>query len=133
MAAVVGVFTIRNEIKKGRDEANMRIASQIRSEGSSVKQFIDERFGVVDSKFQVVDTKIQNSEKEIKDIETDMKQMVFDFKTMCDKLSKHDYIIEGLVPDFKALQEKFYTFKVAVDKSDDIVSKKQKDDTKLGI
>ena len=117
IAAVVGVFTIRNEIKKGRDEANMRIASQIKNEGSSVRQFIDERFGVVDSKFQVVDNRITSDEKDIADIEVDMKQMIHDFKEMCEKLSKHDYIIEGLVPDFKQLQDKFYGFKGKVDKT----------------
>jgi hypothetical protein len=45
-----------------------------------------------------------------------MKQMVFDFKQTCEKLSKHDYIIDTTLPEFKSLQKEFYNFKFAVDK-----------------
>ncbi len=63
-----------------------------------------------------MDTKIQKTQEDIKDIEVDMKQMVFDFKATCDKLQKHDYIIDTTLPEFKSLQQEFYRFKFAVDR-----------------
>ena len=127
IAAIVGVFTIKNEIKKGKEEQNRRIEQFITSATNKVSDH------VADS-LKVVDTRLAKDEDDIADIETDMKQMVRDFKQMCDKLSRHDFIIDTVLPDFKALQKEFNHFKSAVDtelaiKGSSIFVKKDENDT----
>jgi len=127
IAAIVGVFTIKNEIKKGKEEQNRRIEEFITSATNKVSDHVDDTL-------KVVDTRLTKDEDDIADIETDMKQMVRDFKQMCDKLSRHDFIIDTVLPDFKALQKEFNHFRVAVDtelsaKNTNIFVKKDKNDT----
>ena len=127
IAAIVGVFTIKNEIKKGKEEQNRRIEQFITSATNKVSDHVDDTL-------KVVDTRLTKDEDDIADIETDMKQMVRDFKQMCDKLSRHDFIIDTVLPDFKALQKEFNHFRVAVDtelsaKNTNIFVKKDKNDT----
>jgi len=127
IAAVVGVFSIKNEIKKGKEEQNKRIEQFIMSATSKVSDHVADTL-------KVVDTRLTKDEDDIADIEDDMKQMVRDFKEMCDKLSRHDFIIDTVLPDFKALQKEFNHFRIAVDtelgaKNTNIFVKKDKNDT----
>jgi len=127
IAAVVGVFSIKNEIKKGKEEQNKRIEQFITSATSKVSDH------VADS-LKTVDTRLTKDEDDIADIESDMKQMVRDFKEMCDKLSRHDFIIDTVLPEFKSLQKEFNHFRIAVDtelaiKNPNIFVKKDINDT----
>lgn len=121
MAATVSYFSIRNEVKKAREEGQQRTLNQIKTESSGIKSFIDQRLNVVDAKFENVQNRINQGAEDIKDMKTDFKQMTIDFKTVADKVSKNTFILENMMPEFKTLKQDFYNFKSAVDRN--IVSK----------
>ena len=112
VAAIVGVLTIKNEVKKSREESANKISNAIITETSGVKQFIDDRL-------KIVDLKVDKNERDIRDIEVDIKQMMIDLKETCNILSKHDYVISDILPEFRILLKDFYVFKSAVDKLND--------------
>ena len=108
VAVVVGLFQIKESIKKRSEESEKRVASQITTATATIVEKLD-------GKLKTVETEIAQNKEDIEDIEDDVKQMVLDFKQMCQTLSKHNYVIEDLVPDFKSLKTEFYKFKTAVD------------------
>jgi len=115
IGGVVGYLGIVDRMKKNKAEERMAIIAQMKTNATDVKSHIDERLKVVDSKFESVHTKLSKNKEDIADIEVDIKQMVFDFKGMCEKLQKHDYVIESVTPEFRLLQRDFYKFKSAIE------------------
>ena len=115
LAAAVSYFTIRNEFKKSKEQERLAIIGQMKTESESIKSHLDETIRLVDSKFKVQETRMDKNDDDIKDIEVDMKQLQYDLKSVCEKLSKHDYIVQAITPEFKALQKEFYTFKTTVE------------------
>jgi chromosome segregation ATPase len=108
VTVAIGIFSIRGTIIKSRKEASEKVKSQILEATEAVKKHVDDKISDVSHRFEA-------AEDDIEDIETDMKEMVADLGEVCSKLQKHDYILEGLVPDFKKFKETFYNFKTSVD------------------
>lgn len=117
VGAAVGFFQIKGYITKMKQDQSIQIQKMIDTSGDKVTSHFDEKVKLMDSKFTTYDTKLDKNEEDIQDVEVDMKNMVQEFKAMCDKLSKHDYIIDGIVPEFKSLQKEFTIFRTAFDNS----------------
>ena len=118
VAVIVGLFQIKESIKKRSEESDKKIANQITTATSTI---VDK----LDSRLRTIDTEMAQNKEDIEDIEDDVKQMASEFRKMCDTISKHNYIIEDVVPEFKSLKSEFYRFKGAVDTN--LVTKKPDD------
>jgi archaellum component FlaC len=117
IAVVVGALQIRSTINNSRKENEHRVYSAIDEATIKVKAHVDEKINDISHRFERDERIIEDSEDDIENIEKDMKDMVKDFQTMCQKLSKQDYIITDLVPNFHELKDEFYKFKRAIETS----------------
>ena len=115
VAVVVGMLQIKESIKKRGEEHQKAISTQIESKNNQVISHIDNKLRIIEEKFRNTDNAITNSQEDIADIEADVKQMEEDFKGLCEKIGKHDYIVEQVLPEYMNLKEEFYKFKTKVD------------------
>ena len=128
IGAVVGFLTIRNEIRKGKEEQQNVISNQIKSQTNRVIEVLDDKLKIVDEKFKTTDRALAENKEDIEDVEDEMKGMIVEFRKMCDTISKHNYVLEEVLPEFRALRKEFYAFKGAIDnnllskKADDIIN-----------
>jgi uncharacterized protein YbcV (DUF1398 family) len=112
---IFGIFQIKAWNDRRAEKSEERFQGWIKESDARVIDHINKNAEVTDSRFKIVDTRMVKDEEDIEDVEDDMKQMVKQFQQMCDKLSKHGYIIDTVVPDFHKLKTEFYKFKNAVD------------------
>ena len=115
VGALVGINQLRISWNSRQEKSEERIKNWISQSDKNLADNFKEHVKVIDGKFNVVDERIKKDEEDIEDVEDDMKSMVKQFTIMCDKLSKHGYIIDNVVPEFKQLKKEFYRFKNAVD------------------
>ena len=115
IGALVGIQQLRSSWIRRTEKTEERIQDWIKNSDDRLIDHMNKNSEVTDKRFEVVDTRIAKDEEDIEDVEDEMKSMVKQFQSMCDKLSKHDYIIDTVVPEFKDLKRKFYTFQNAVD------------------
>ena len=115
VGALVGINQLRISWNDKAIKSEERIKNWISKSDERILNDFKENMKVVDGKFNVVDTRIKKDEEDIEDVEDDMKQMVQQFRDMCDKLSKHGYIIDTVIPEFRKLKSEFYNFKNAID------------------
>ena len=108
VGALVGINQLRVSWNSKQEKSEQRIKDLITE---SDKKILDH----FEKNIEVMDTRITKDEEDIEDVEDDMKSMVKQFTVMCEKLSKHGYIIDNVVPEFKQLKKEFYRFKNAVD------------------
>ena len=108
VGALVGINQLRVSWNDKQQKSEERIKDWI---SQSDKNIIDKFEKNVD----LIDSRITKDEEDIEDVEDDMKSMVKQFTTMCEKLQKHGYIIDTVIPEFKQLKKEFYRFKNAVD------------------
>ena len=108
VAMIVGLFQIKESIKKRAIENQQLIDRKISSSVTEITKHFDE-------KFKTTDTMLNNSVDDIADIEADVKQMEQDFKGLCEKIGKHDYIVEKVLPEYMTLKDEFYKFKAKID------------------
>ena len=108
VGALVGINQLRVSWNSRQEKSEERIKDWI---SQSDKNIIDKFEKNVD----LIDSRITKDEEDIEDVEDDMKSMVKQFTTMCEKLQKHGYIIDTVIPEFKQLKKEFYRFKNAVD------------------
>ncbi len=112
---IVGLFTIRQTLITNKNDSDKKYAKMVTDEGTSVKNFISNKLEVIDTKFQSIDKQVDKAGTDVKDVEAEMKKMVKQFGLMCEKLAKHDYVIEDVLPEYTALYKEFVNFKAAVD------------------
>ena len=124
VTGVVGTFTIRSEVKKGRDQQAERLDTKIQSVATTVTSHIDKKLQNIDNKFDKVNDRIDVDEEDIGDIEEQMKQLVKDAKETCDKLSQFDYISKNVIPEFQKVIRDFYRFKAKLDAQENLVISK---------
>ena len=115
ITGITVTFTVRNDVKRGRQEQREQLQRQIDGVANKVTGHIDKKLDKIDSQFEKVNYRIDVDEEDIGDIELQMKQLVKDAKETCDKLSKFDYIEKQVIPDFKKVIIDFYKFKAKVD------------------
>lgn len=115
VGAVVGINQLRISWNDRQEKSEERIKDLISESDNNLINNFKEHIKVIDGKFNNVDTRIKKDEEDIEDVEDDMKAMVKQFTTMCEKLQKHGYIIDSVIPEFKQLKKEFYRFKNAVD------------------
>ena len=115
VGAIVGLNQLRISWNDKQEKSEERIKAWISESDTNLVNYFKEHIKVIDGKFNNVDTRMSKDEEDIEDVEDDMKSMVKQFTIMCDKLSKHGYIIDTVVPEFKQLKIEFYRFKNAVD------------------
>ena len=115
VAVVVGMFQIKENVKKRSEEHQKAISTQIENKNNQIISHIDDKLKIIEEKFRNTDSAIVNSQEDIADIEEDVKQMEKDFKSLCEKIGKHDYIVEQVLPEYMNLKDEFYKFKAKVD------------------
>ena len=108
VGAIVGVNQLRISWRSNQEKSHQQIKEMISESDKNIIKSIDD-------KFHTVDTRITKDEEDIEDVEDDMKSMVKQFTVMCERLQKHGFIIDNVVPEFKQLKREFYRFKNAVD------------------
>jgi TolA-binding protein len=116
MTGVVATFTVKGAVKKLQEERDTKTDKKIDTKTEELKQHFNERINEVRYRFSQNERDIKDSQDDIEDIEKDIKQMNVDLHQICTKLSRHDYVIEDLIPNFKKLKGDFYDFKSEVDK-----------------
>ena len=126
VTGIVGTFTVRSEVKKGRQEQAQKLDKKIESVATTVTTHIDKKLTSIDNKFEKVNDRIDVDEEDIGDIEEQMKQLVKDAKETCDKLSKFDYIEKHVIPDFQKVIRDFYRFKAKLDAQETLVNSNNK-------
>jgi hypothetical protein len=115
VGAVLGIMQLRASWLKRTEKSEERIQEWIAKSDDRILNQLSKNAEVTDSRFKVVDNRIAKDEEDIEDVEDDMKLMVEQFRQMCDKLSKHEYVLDDVMPEFKGLKKEFYEFKHAVD------------------
>ena len=108
VGAILGIQQLRASWIRRTEKTEERIQDWIAKSDERLLQSLDKNAEATNSRFE-------KDEEDIEDIEDDMKQMVKQFRDMCDKLSKHDYVIDRVEPEFHKLKTEFYKFKNAVD------------------
>lgn len=112
---MVGIFTIRQTLISNKKDSDLKYATMVTSEGTSIKNLITSKLENIDTKFKSIDGKVDSASKDVRDVEKEMKDMVKQFTKMCETLAKHDYIIEDVLPEYQSLYKEFVNFKAAVD------------------
>ena len=115
VAVIVGMIQIKESLKKRGEESQKAVTSQIDTKTNQVISHIDDKLKIIEEKFRTTDNAILTSQDDIADIETDVKQMEQDFKSLCEKIGKHDYIVDKVLPEYMNLKEEFYKFKAKID------------------
>ena len=131
VTGVVGTFTVRSEVKKGREEQARKLDNKIESVATTVTNHIDKKLTSIDNKFDKVNDRIDTDEEDIGDIEEQMKQLVKDAKETCDKLSKFDYIEKNVIPEFQKTIRDFYRFKAKLDAQESLVNSKDENPSNI--
>lgn len=116
MTGIVATFTIKSAVGKLQVERDSKTDAKINLKTEELKTHINEKINEVRYRFSQNEQNIKDSQDDIEDIEKEIKQMNVDLHEVCNKLSKHDYIIEDLKPNFKQLKGDFYKFKSEVDR-----------------
>ena len=115
-AVIIAAFSIRSSVTNARKENEKQIESKMEAKTNEIKLHVNEKINEVRYRFSQNERDIKDSQDDIEDIEKEIKQMNTDLRSVCTKLSKYDYVVEDLIPDFKKLKGQFYEFKNAVDK-----------------
>lgn len=108
VAVIVGLFQIKESIKKRSEESEKKHASQITD---AKNEILDK----LDVKLQSIDTEMAQNKEDIEDVEDEVKKMKDDFSKICETITKHNFIVEEVLPDFKKFRDEFYQFKGAID------------------
>jgi len=114
MAVVAAYYQIKKHIKDSKEEQRVWITDEINKSGTSVVTQVKDNLRVIDERFRLTETAHAENKEDIEDIEDDIKSMSNDLKDICNKLSKHDYIIDSVLPEYKNLKEDFAKFKTSV-------------------
>jgi len=122
MAVVAAYYQIKKHIKDSKEEQRVWITDEINKSGTSVVTQVKDNLRVIDERFRLTETAHAENKEDIEDIEDDIKSMSNDLKDICNKLSKHDYIIDSVLPEYKNLKEDFAKFKTSV--HDNLLNKK---------
>ena len=117
VAMTVGMFQIKESIKKRSEAQEHRIDEKISSGVDKVIKAIDEKTKVIDERFRTTDTALSNNKGDIEDIEEDVKVLERDFKSLCEKIGKHDYIVDKILPEYIDLKDSIYNFKHKIDEN----------------
>lgn len=108
VGAILGIQQLRASWIRRTEKTEKQIQEWISESDSRIISTLNENIKSTNSRFE-------KDEEDIEDVEDDMKAMVQQFRDMCDRLAKHDYIIDRVEPEFKELKKEFYKFKSAVD------------------
>lgn len=108
VAVIVGLFQIKESIKKRGEESEKKIVNLVTT---AKNEIVDK----LDTKLQSMNTEISQNKEDIEDVEDEVKKMKEDFSKICETITKHNFIVEEVLPDFKKFREQFYEFKGAVD------------------
>lgn len=108
VAVIVGLFQIKESIKKRSEEQQEAIKTMISTSDTNIISHIDDRL-------KIVDKELEKTKEDIQDVEGEVKKMKEDFSKICETITKHNFIVEEVLPDFKKFREQFYEFKGAVD------------------
>ena len=126
MAVIIGIFSLKSIWKKNKEEQQELIDKRMTEKTDELKAVFKEMKNEVQYRFSQNERDIIDSQDDIEDIEDDVKQMNKDMQSICEKLSKFNYVIDDLIPNFKNFKGEFYRFKDSVDrnipKSDSLVS-----------
>jgi len=115
LGGVTAYFTIRNEMRKAKKEQREWFENTVSKQTSQVVKEVNDELKVYDERFRVTDIAATKNKEDIADIETDIKTMTNDLKDICNKLARHDYVVDEVLPEYKTLKEEFYKFKSSVD------------------
>ena len=128
VAMTVGMLQIKESIKKRGEKQEERIDEKINSGVNKVIQAIEEKQEVINERFRTTDTALSNNKGDIEDIEEDVKVLEKDFKSLCEKIGKHDYVIDKILPEYLNLKDSIHNFKSVV--NENLLSNKDEDGTK---
>ena len=115
LGSITVYFTVRDQLRKAKREQREWFESTVKNQTTAVVNQVRDEFKVVDERFKVTDVSMSKNKEDIADIENDIKTMTSDLKDICTKLSRHDYIVDEVLPEYKQLREEFYKFKSSVD------------------
>jgi chromosome segregation ATPase len=108
VGALVGIQQLRANWIMRQEKSEERIKDWIKDSDDRIVSTINKNVEATNSRFE-------KDEEDIEDAEDDIKVMAKQFRDMCDQLSKHDYVITDILPQFRELKREFYKFKNAVD------------------
>ena len=114
-ASVVSFFSVRKYLKEAREENQRLIDDKITAGVEKVILHIDNSDQRIQEKFVTTDNKLTQTQDDLDDIEKDVKVLEEDFKSLCEKIGKHDYIVDKVLPEYINLRDSIYKFKGKID------------------
>src|SRR6188768_1647913 len=98
LGSITVYFTVRDQLRKAKREQREWFESTVKNQTTAVVNQVRDEFKVVDERFKVTDVSMSKNKEDIADIENDIKTMTSDLKDICTKLSRHDYIVDEVLP-----------------------------------
>ena len=116
-ATVVSYFSIKKHFHDIRIEQQNAIDFKIRNSTTEIISAIKENKEIVNQKLSGMDRALNDTSGDIKDIQEDVKILEKDFKSICEKIGKHDYIVDKILPEYIDLRDSLYAFKGKIDEN----------------
>ena len=116
-SVVVSYFSIKRYFHDMRIEQKTHMQDLITNQVNRVIEKLDTSQKVNDQKFVKTDQAIETNANATEDIKHDIEVLENDFKTLCQKIGKHDYIVDKILPEYIDLRDSIGNFKTKIDEN----------------